>query len=73
MESKELKFKTNINCGGCIEKVMPYLNAAAGAGHWKVDTSIKDKILTVEAGTVAPDVIMEAVEKAGYKIEMLNN
>ena len=24
---EKLKFKTNINCGGCVAKVTPFLNA----------------------------------------------
>lgn len=71
MENKELKFKTNINCGGCIAKVTPFLNEAAGEGCWKVDTTNKDKILTIDADTVSGEKIIAAVLKAGYKIERL--
>jgi len=71
MENKELKFKTNINCGGCIAKVTPFLNEAAGEGRWKVDTTNKDKILTIDADAVSGEKIIDAVLKAGYKIEPL--
>ena len=27
---KTIKFKTNINCGGCISKVTPFLNKQEG-------------------------------------------
>jgi len=30
MENKQFQFKTNINCGGCIASVKPYLDKAEG-------------------------------------------
>jgi len=42
-----LKFKTNINCGGCIKAVTPHLDKAEGVKSWSVDTVNPDKILTV--------------------------
>lgn len=73
METTKLKFKTNINCGGCIEKVTPFLNEVVGEGHWTVDTSTKDKMLTVDDGITSADAVMASVQKAGYKIEEVNN
>ncbi len=65
-----LKFKTNINCGGCIAKVTPALNETAGEGNWQVNTNIPEKILTVN--TEAPaDLIIEKVGAAGFKIAEL--
>ncbi len=43
-----LKFKTNINCGGCIAKVTPFLDKAEGIASWSVDTNVPEKILTVK-------------------------
>ena len=43
-----LKFKTNINCGGCIATVTPVLNTLEGIFKWDVDTANREKILTVE-------------------------
>lgn len=43
MENSKLKFKTNINCGGCIEKVTPFLNEVAGEGHWTLTLPPKIK------------------------------
>lgn len=67
------QFKTNINCGGCVAAVKPHLDNAAGICHWEVNTSSKDKILTVHSDGITPEEIMAAVQKAGYKIESLNN
>ena len=64
-----LKFKTNINCGGCIKAVTPALNHEAGAGNWQVDTANPDKILTVTSGSLTTDQVVRAVENAGFKIQ----
>lgn len=65
-----LKFKTNINCSGCISSVSPHLNKVDGIKKWEVDTVNPDKILTVETEdtTLSAEQITEVVEKAGFKI-----
>ena len=40
---KTIQLKTNINCGGCVEKVKPALNETFGENNWKVDTQIQKK------------------------------
>ena len=65
----ELKFKTNINCGGCKAKVSPFLNEEKEISNWEVDLDNPDKILTVKSDTVSPEKVIEAVEKAGFKAE----
>jgi copper chaperone len=66
---KELKFKTNINCGGCVAKVTPTLNASLGEGVWEVNTDHPDKVLTVK-GAEEKDVI-KAIVKSGFRAERL--
>ena len=66
-----IQFKTNIKCGGCIEKVTPALNETAGPGHWQVATDSPDKILTVSANGLTEGEIKTAVEKAGFKAEKI--
>jgi copper chaperone len=63
-----LKFKTNIKCGGCVATVTPFLNDQKEISSWSVDTNTPDKLLTVE-GKVTEEVVIEALEKAGYKGE----
>ncbi|MBK7099352.1 MAG: heavy-metal-associated domain-containing protein [Sphingobacteriales bacterium] len=70
-KDKKLRFKTNINCGGCVATVKPYLDGVAEIEEWEVDTANKDKILTVKTEIVSEKDIMEMVQKAGYKIEAL--
>jgi copper chaperone len=62
-----LKFKSNINCGGCIAAVTPALNSLKGIDKWEVDTSNRDKVLTVQAadGLTAEQVI-ESLTAKGY-------
>jgi len=69
--TETFKFKTNINCGGCISNVTPALNELEGVCDWEVDTSNKDKILTVQSEGITEAEIKEAVRKAGYKIERI--
>ena len=65
---KTLQFKTNTNCGGCVKAVTPTLNQEAGAGNWQVDTANPDKILTISSDQLTTAQVVEAVEKAGFKI-----
>jgi len=67
-----LKFKTNINCGGCIAKVTPSLNETIGESNWQVDTQNQNKVLTVSGTQVSKDEVIKAVEKAGFKAEEVN-
>lgn len=67
-----LKFKTNINCGGCIAAVTPSLNALNGVKEWKVDTANRDKVLSIEAeaGLNANEVVA-ALKSKGYIAQQL--
>jgi copper chaperone len=68
---KTLQFKTNIKCGGCIAAVTPHLDQVEGIEKWEVDTANPDKVLSVETENLSADEIKQAVEKAGYKAEVL--
>lgn len=72
MEKKEIQFKTNIKCGGCIASVKPHLDNAQGIGHWNVDTNSKDKVLTVTSDGANSQQIIDIVKKAGFKAETIN-
>jgi copper chaperone len=64
------KFKTNINCGGCIAKVTPFMKDAAIIKNWKVETASPEKTLIVETDANAEEV-KEIVERAGFKAEQI--
>lgn len=70
---KTIQFKTNINCGGCVAKVSPFLNEAEGICNWDVDTTNKEKILSVHSKGITEEEVIHKVQEAGFKIELLNN
>lgn len=67
-----LKFKTNINCGGCIAAVTPTLNTLEGVNKWEVDTTTSNKILSIqtENGITANEVV-ESLNKRGYQAQKI--
>lgn len=70
--TQNFKFKTNINCGGCITAIKPHLDKVDGIAHWEVDTENKDKILTVSSKGASREQVIQTVQKAGYKIETVD-
>jgi copper chaperone len=62
-----LQFKTNINCGGCVAKVTPFLNQLENVDTWKVDTANPEKILTVTGEELTSELIETAVQQAGFE------
>ena len=71
-DNNTLTFKTNINCGGCIAKVKPFLDEKQGIAEWEVNTENKDKILTVTLDGISPNEVVETVKGAGFKIERID-
>ncbi|SBV92873.1 heavy-metal-associated domain-containing protein [uncultured Dysgonomonas sp.] len=71
METKTFTFKTNINCGGCIAKVTPFLDEVKGISNWNVDTANKNKVLTVVSDGITENEVIDTVQKAGFKIETI--
>ena len=69
---QSFQFKTNINCGGCVAKVKPHLDNVEGICEWNVDTMNKEKILPVKSEGITKDELIKTVEKAGFKIESIN-
>mgnify|MGYP003670885983 FL=1 len=66
---ENLKFKTNINCTGCLSKVSPQLNNEKGIEEWDVDLNNSQKILTVKSNSTSEGDIINAVKKVGFNIE----
>ncbi len=62
---EKLKFKTNINCMGCVAKITPHIENAEGVQTWQVDTTTPDKVLTIE-GTLTAQEAIALVTKAGF-------
>lgn len=70
---KTYRFKTNINCGGCIKSVTPHLNSLENIESWKVDIDNSDKVLEVTSEGAIENEIVAAVQKAGFEIEPLTD
>ena len=70
---KTLKFKTNINCAGCVSKVTPFLNKQEGVESWEVDTINPDKILTVESNGASEEDVKATLQKIGFTAESVNS
>jgi copper chaperone CopZ len=70
---KTLKFKTNINCGGCVAKVRPFLDEVDGICHWNVDTENKEKTLAVHSNGITKEQVIKKVQEAGFTIEWLHD
>lgn len=66
-----LRFRTNVNCGGCITTITPYLNQITGIIRWNVDTSNPLRILTAEVDGIEAQDIISALKKAGYRAEWI--
>ncbi len=61
------QFKTNINCGGCLDKVSSYLDNAQEIFQWQVDTTAEDNVLTVTGkDTLASKDIVDIINLAGF-------
>lgn len=71
MENKNLQFKTNLNCGGCVSKVKSDLDNAEGICEWNVDTANSDKILTIKSDGITEDEVVAIINKKGFKAEAL--
>ena len=66
---EKLQFKTNINCGGCIAKVTPFLDGEQRIAQWSVDTANPQKLLTLETKDMTADEVQSLLAKAGFKSE----
>lgn len=66
---KNLTFKTNIKCTGCLAKAAPFLNRAAGKDNWEVDLQNPERILTVTGTDTDSAAVQSAVKEAGYTAE----
>jgi copper chaperone CopZ len=47
------------------------LNDEAKIDNWKVDTTNKNKILTIQTNTLDTNQIIDLVKSAGYNAELL--
>jgi copper chaperone len=67
----EIKFKTNVNCNHCINKITPVLNEDKSITEWNVDLTNEDKVLTVKGENVDGNSVIESLSKVGYIAEAI--
>lgn len=68
-KKKEIKLKTNINCGNCVAKVRPYLDEEKKIEEWSIDTNSPDKVLKVKGENISKVDVEKIIQHAGYKIK----
>ena len=67
---KTMQFKTNINCGGCLRGVTPFLDGQEKIETWEVDLEHEDRILTVKSNELTEQEVQTIVAEAGFKAEV---
>lgn len=63
-----LKFKSNIKCTGCLDKVTPHLNSVDSISDWDVDLLSLNKTLTVTSEEGVEEQVINAVKDAGFEV-----
>ena len=66
-----LKFKTNVKCNGCKSAITPFLDNEASIQDWRIDIFDPERILTVEGEEVTAEIVINLLQKAGYKAELM--
>lgn len=69
---KTIRFKTSVNCKGCLAKVTGALDNVVGIAKWDINLNDENKILSVETDGVDPQTIIETLKNLGYKAEILD-
>ncbi|MGB9697210.1 MAG: heavy-metal-associated domain-containing protein [Ignavibacteria bacterium] len=65
------KFKTNLSCNHCINKITPYIKALDWIKHWEVDLNSSDRLLTIIADEIKAEEVVKALNEAGYNAEVI--
>lgn len=67
-----LRFKTNLQCGGCVRSATPFLNEAVGEGKWTVDVNSEQKVLEIVDKQVETQTVLNALAEAGFEAEEIH-
>lgn len=68
---KNMKFKTNLKCSGCVATVKAVLDETIGEDRWAVDLDSPNKTLTVNSVQVTGSEIQAKLIALGYSAESL--
>ncbi|MCB9230474.1 MAG: hypothetical protein H6581_02350 [Bacteroidia bacterium] len=63
----ELKFKTNLKCEGCIQKVSDAPDHEPGVESWEVDLKSPDKTLFLQGKNIEISRIEAIFREKGYE------
>lgn len=63
------KFKTDIKCGGCLDKVRPHLDGKEEISRWEIDLTDPARVLIVESDNVHAEEVVDIIKKAGFKAD----
>lgn len=66
-----IKFKTNVENQEALAKVAPHLDKEKSISKWHLDTDSKERLLSVSGSELDPQVVENAIQKAGYKAEVI--
>lgn len=72
MNNNLKKFKTDLNCQGCVSKIQNALDSSPQIHSWSVDTTHPDKILTVNSEDITPEQIQEILKSKGFTAELID-
>jgi len=61
------KYSTNLKCQSCVATLTPFMDQHSSIDHWSVDTSVPEKVLTVD-GTASESDVREILDKAGFSL-----
>lgn len=64
-----IKFKTNLKCSGCVEKIAKVLDNNPSIKSWEVDLSSTEKELKVET-SLSEKQVQELIASVGFKTEV---
>ncbi|WP_347925084.1 heavy-metal-associated domain-containing protein [Pontimicrobium sp. SW4] len=67
-----VKYKTNIQCTGCIKSLTPVLNNLDNIDSWKVDLESSNRILEVDLDDNDKETVFNAVKGLGFEIEEIS-
>ena len=70
---KELKFKSNINCTGCLSKVKPVLDSEDKIETWEVDLQSDDRILTLKTNDMEVEEVQGKLAEVGFEAEEIHD
>ncbi|ATU05588.1 heavy metal transport/detoxification protein [Candidatus Gracilibacteria bacterium HOT-871] len=65
-----MKFKTNVKCQGCVDRIAELFTKNKEISSWEVDLTSDDKILTVET-SLSVSEIRGMLGAIGYIAEII--